>query len=51
MNYDNYDNVIVAVYRVKLVGWPADIPFCKPGALSRVDELRTLRDAIQTGSC
>ncbi|KAI0052972.1 hypothetical protein FA95DRAFT_1568927 [Auriscalpium vulgare] len=51
MNYDDYDNVIVAARRVMLVGWPAEIPFCKPGALSRVDELRTLRDAVQTGAC
>ncbi|KAF8344691.1 hypothetical protein F5887DRAFT_850888, partial [Amanita rubescens] len=51
MNYQNYDKSIVLKYKVKLDGWPVNIKFANPSDISTVDEIRSLRQALQTGNC
>jgi hypothetical protein len=36
MQYLNYEEDIVKKARLKLVGWPPDVEFCKPGVLDSV---------------
>ena len=51
MNYLNYDTSIVAMYHVKLVGWPEHIPFGNPSNIGDVTSVRSLRRALQDGEC
>ncbi|KAG1887805.1 hypothetical protein F4604DRAFT_1542739, partial [Suillus subluteus] len=47
----NYDKSIVLVYGIKLDGWPVGLPFLAPSHMHTVVEVRTLRDALKTGTC
>ncbi|KAF8338599.1 hypothetical protein F5887DRAFT_982590 [Amanita rubescens] len=51
MNYLNYETSIVAVYHVKLVGWPTNVPFGNPSNIGDVSSVRALRRALQDGEC
>jgi hypothetical protein len=51
MNYINYDTCIVIKYNVRLAGWPSTIKFGNPSTIGTVDDIRTLRTALQVGSC
>lgn len=50
MNYQNYQTVIVARYKVHLVGWPKKVPFTNPSHIS-TEHLQRLRDALQSHEC
>ena len=51
MNYNNYDTAIVETYGVKIVGWPASVPFTNPSNIGTIGEIRKLRDALKSGEC
>ncbi|KAH7905913.1 hypothetical protein BJ138DRAFT_1017035 [Hygrophoropsis aurantiaca] len=51
MNYDNYETAIMNTLHVKLIGWPADVPFRTPWKIHTVSEMRRLRDALKFGEC
>ncbi|KAH7918001.1 hypothetical protein BV22DRAFT_1025317, partial [Leucogyrophana mollusca] len=51
MNYDNYETKIMQNLKVKLVGWPSDVPFTSPSKINTVTEVRKLRDALKDGTC
>jgi hypothetical protein len=48
MNYKNYTEAIVKNALHKLVGWPESVPFCKPGSIGAVTDLREIWSAIQS---
>lgn len=50
MNYHNYDTSIVQRHSVQIRGWPTDVPFASPSEIGTVNAIRTLRDALKTGS-
>lgn len=50
MNYVNYDTVIVEQYKIKLVGWTYS-EFINPSKISRIDDVRKLRNALKSGAC
>jgi hypothetical protein len=50
MNYVNYDDNVVRRYRVKIVGWTYSV-FVNPADINTITDIRTLRDALKTGSC
>jgi hypothetical protein len=47
MQYLNYEEDIIKKARLKLVGWPPDVEFCKPGAIRSVTDLHQLWGAIE----
>jgi hypothetical protein len=47
MSYLNYDYDIIKNAGVKLVGWPRDIAFQKPGSIGSVTDLRAIWSAIE----
>lgn len=52
MNYLQYDIKIVKKHGMKLVGWPLCLPdVVSPYTIYQVDEIRVLRDALNTGTC
>jgi hypothetical protein len=50
MNYANYDTQVIQKYQCKIVGWTFN-KFISPFDINTVDDLWTLRDALQCGSC
>jgi hypothetical protein len=51
MNYQNYDKSIILVYGIKLDGWPVGLPFLAPSHMHTIVKVRTLCDALKTGTC
>ncbi|KAH7922363.1 hypothetical protein BV22DRAFT_976567, partial [Leucogyrophana mollusca] len=51
MNYQNYDTSLVPTHKIKLIGWPPDVPFVNPSLIGTVGAIRKLRDALKSGSC
>ena len=49
MNYTNFLTIQLR-YKVKLVGWPDDVPFKNPSRLGATDQLRTLVAAWSKGT-
>ncbi|KAF7976961.1 hypothetical protein HWV62_5024 [Athelia sp. TMB] len=49
MNYVNYDKAIVQKWRVKIFGWPEDIPMVSPSEIMSIDDLRMLRESWRVG--
>jgi hypothetical protein len=50
MNYTNYKDSIVQGHRVKIIGWPATIPFASPSTISNLNDMRTLHNGWMSGS-
>lgn len=50
MNYANYDTKVIDRYQTKLVGWTYR-EFKSPFEIHTVDDVRTLLEALQCGSC
>ncbi|KAJ7084528.1 hypothetical protein B0H15DRAFT_949931 [Mycena belliarum] len=50
MSYANYLVAIQQTWKVKLVGWPTDIPFVNPSKLGTIDRVRRIRDGLRSGS-
>ncbi len=51
MHYEKYKTHIVQAYGVELRGWPEGIPFMTPSNIKGIAQLRTLRDALDSGKC
>ncbi|EKM77184.1 hypothetical protein AGABI1DRAFT_11786, partial [Agaricus bisporus var. burnettii JB137-S8] len=51
MNYKYYDVDIRSRYGVQLRGWPNGVRFVAPGNLTTMYEVRSLHDALVSGSC
>lgn len=51
MNYANYDEKVVLLLEVKLVGWPLERPLCSPSDIGNAPEMRQLRNALKSGAC
>jgi hypothetical protein len=51
MSYTRYDIDIVQKLHIKLVGWPAGIPFASPSLIGTVGDVKILREALQTQEC
>ena len=51
MSYTRYDVDIVQKLHVKLVGWPAGIPFASPSLIGTVGDVKILREALQSQEC
>jgi hypothetical protein len=47
MQYQNYQDEIMKNAGMKLVGWPADVEFRKPGAIGATSDLRKIWKAIE----
>jgi hypothetical protein len=47
MSYLNYDHDIIKNAGVKLVGWPRDIAFQKPGSIGSVTDLHAIWSTIE----
>ncbi|KAJ7451072.1 hypothetical protein FB451DRAFT_1145862 [Mycena latifolia] len=50
MSYANNLVAIQQAWKVKLVGWPNDIPFVNPSKLGTIDHVRRVRDGLRNGS-
>ncbi|KAJ7439665.1 hypothetical protein FB451DRAFT_1569846 [Mycena latifolia] len=50
MSYANNLVAIQQAWKVKLVGWPDDIPFVNPSKLGTIDRVRRVRDGLRNGS-
>ncbi|KAJ3738198.1 hypothetical protein EV360DRAFT_90710, partial [Lentinula raphanica] len=48
MSYSKYDKLIVVPYKVRLLGWPEDVPFSYPHKL-HAEEIKTLYDSLASG--
>ncbi|KAJ3742278.1 hypothetical protein EV360DRAFT_25120, partial [Lentinula raphanica] len=48
MSYSKYDKLIVVPYKVRLLGWPEEVPFSYPHKL-HADEIKTLYDSLASG--
>jgi hypothetical protein len=51
MNYANYDRSIIQKWHVKLIGWPAAIPFGSPHNICTVDEVSALCHFLKDKTC
>ncbi|RXW11727.1 hypothetical protein EST38_g14128 [Candolleomyces aberdarensis] len=51
MSYERYKEDIMVKLKLQLRGWPAGVPFVPPGKITRVDQVRDLRDALLVGDC
>ena len=51
MSYTRYNIDIVEKLHVKLVGWPAGIPFASPSLISTVGDVKILHEALKTQEC
>ncbi|KAJ7118173.1 hypothetical protein C8R44DRAFT_537673, partial [Mycena epipterygia] len=50
MSYANNLVDIQQAWKVKLVGWPENIPFVNPSQLGIIDRVRTVRNALRNGT-
>ncbi|KAK1236164.1 hypothetical protein PQX77_000595 [Marasmius sp. AFHP31] len=50
MEYKFYDVNIVRVHGVKLVNWPADIPFNSPSNIKNDEQARTIYDLVRSAT-
>ncbi|GAW05035.1 hypothetical protein LENED_006865 [Lentinula edodes] len=50
MNYPNFRTKVSAKYKVKIIGWPTDVPLVSPRDISDPEKLNTLYDAWRSGS-
>ncbi|KZP17974.1 hypothetical protein FIBSPDRAFT_685056, partial [Athelia psychrophila] len=50
MSYVNFIVDIVEKYYIKIINWPANIPFIKPADIGDINHLRQLVAAFKTGS-
>ncbi|KAJ3720184.1 hypothetical protein C8R42DRAFT_722833 [Lentinula raphanica] len=48
MSYSKYDKLIVIPYKVRLLGWPEDVPFSYPHKL-HAEEIKILFDSLVSG--
>jgi hypothetical protein len=48
MSYANFDTDIKMAWKVKLVGWPDDIPFVKPSELGSGDRVRRICSMVRS---
>ncbi|KAJ3764553.1 hypothetical protein FB446DRAFT_606102, partial [Lentinula raphanica] len=48
MSYNKYDKLIVIPYKVRLFGWPEEVPFSYPHKL-HAEEIKTLFDSLTSG--
>ncbi|KAJ7867219.1 hypothetical protein B0H14DRAFT_3441916 [Mycena olivaceomarginata] len=48
MSYANFDTLIKLAWKVKLVGWPDDIPFVKPSVLGSSDRVRRICSMVRS---
>ncbi|KAJ7830575.1 hypothetical protein B0H14DRAFT_3464721 [Mycena olivaceomarginata] len=48
MSYTNFDTLIKLAWKVKLVGWPDDIPFVKPSDLGSSDRVRRICSMVRS---
>ncbi|KAJ7430371.1 hypothetical protein B0H11DRAFT_1722741, partial [Mycena galericulata] len=51
MNYDNYINALVEGQNLGMLGWPEGVAFKRMSKQSAIGPLRTLRDALRSGTC
>ncbi|KAJ7585885.1 hypothetical protein C8J56DRAFT_1052244 [Mycena floridula] len=51
MSYANYDRNMIITHKVHLIGWPTHVPFGAPSTLTRSGDVRSLLEALETGSC
>ncbi|KAI6105163.1 hypothetical protein EDD16DRAFT_1486163 [Pisolithus croceorrhizus] len=51
MNYSNYNTSIVKTYGVKLLGWPAGVPFINPSSIGTISEICKLCNALKSREC
>ncbi|KAJ7436805.1 hypothetical protein B0H11DRAFT_1669462, partial [Mycena galericulata] len=51
MNYDNYISALVEGQNLGLLGWPEGVMFKRMSKQSAIGPLRTLRDALRSGTC
>ena len=47
MSWQHYLQNIQLALRVKLIGWPSNIPFINPSRLGTVDRIRRIRDGVR----
>ncbi|KAF7972006.1 hypothetical protein HWV62_19293 [Athelia sp. TMB] len=50
MSYTNFQVNILEKYYIKIIGWPAGVPFIKPADIGSVDDLRKIVAAFKTGA-
>ncbi|KAJ3898156.1 hypothetical protein F5879DRAFT_927274 [Lentinula edodes] len=50
MNYPNFRTKVSAKYKVKIIGWPTDVPLVSPRDIADPEKLNTLYDAWRSGS-
>ncbi|KAL0058011.1 hypothetical protein AAF712_015330 [Marasmius tenuissimus] len=50
MEYKHYEVRLVKVHGVKLVNWPADIPFDSPSNIRNDDQAHTIYDLVRSGT-
>ncbi|KAJ3926234.1 MAG: hypothetical protein NXY57DRAFT_1043448 [Lentinula lateritia] len=50
MNYPNFRTKVSAKYKVKIIGWPTDVPLVSPRDITDPEKLNTLYDAWRSGS-
>ncbi|KAJ7321635.1 hypothetical protein DFH08DRAFT_970000 [Mycena albidolilacea] len=48
MSYTNFDTLIKLAWKVKLVGWPDDIPFVKPSDLGSSNRVRRICSMVRS---
>ncbi|KAJ7849680.1 hypothetical protein B0H14DRAFT_3452382 [Mycena olivaceomarginata] len=48
MSYANFDTLIKLAWKVKLIGWPDDIPFVKPSDLGSSDCVRRICSMVRS---
>ena len=51
INFANFEVAIKEKYSIDLLGWPEGVPFQSPTAITSVEHLQTLRDALKEGAC
>lgn len=50
MKYVSFNVDIVEKYHIKIIDWPADVPFIKPADIGNIDHLQKLVTAFKTGT-
>ncbi|KIJ59174.1 hypothetical protein HYDPIDRAFT_33466 [Hydnomerulius pinastri MD-312] len=51
MNFVNFDVTIKSKLGIDLMGWPADAKFQSPFNMTNIEHVRSLRDALKSGTC
>lgn len=51
MNYANYETAICLRLKVRIIGWPAGVPFRTIASITALDDLKTLNEALVCGDC